>query len=316
MTDWLLILAGLVLLFFGGEFLVKGSGALALRLGVSPLVAGLTVVAFGTSSPELLVSLQAALKGEGAIAVGNVVGSNSFNIGLILGVTALIFPLRVQLQILRFDAPLMVGVSLVLWWMLRDSFLSRTEGILLVIGLVTYVIATVRIASRSGENADVTAEFEESVPKPRGSAGRDAGLIGVGLALLVVGSKLMLAGAISVAREVGVSEAVIGLTIVAAGTSLPEVAASLVAALKKEPDIALGNIVGSNLFNILGILGVSALARPLVAPGIGALDLWVMIGFALLLTIATTTARRLDRWEGGVLLLAYVAYVWHLVPKS
>jgi cation:H+ antiporter len=316
LTDWLYILTGLVALFFGGEFLVKGSGALALRLGVSPLVAGLTVVAFGTSSPELLVSLQATLKGEGALAVGNVVGSNIFNIGFILGLTALIFPLRVQLQILRFDAPVMIGLSLLLLWILADGAVSRAEGGMLLAGLVTYVIATVRIARRQGENAEVTAEFEESVPKPSGTAARDLGLIVGGLVLLAVGSRLLVAGAVSIARALEVPEAIIGLTIVAAGTSLPEVAASLVAALKKEPDIALGNIVGSNIFNILGILGISAVVRPLAAPGIGAVDLWMMIAFALGLALTILTARRLDRWEGGVLLLGYCGYVGHLIGKA
>lgn len=316
MTDWLLIAGGLILLFFGGEFLVKGSGALALRLGMSPLVAGLTVVAFGTSSPELVVSLQAALKGEGAIAVGNVVGSNIFNIGFIIALTALIVPLKVQLQILRFDAPWMVVVSVLTAFLLMDGGFSRVEGMGLALGLLVYVVATVRLARASAPSAEVAAEFEESVPKPSGSVLRDLALIAAGLALLVLGSRLLVSGALTIARGMGVSEAVIGLTIVAAGTSLPELAASLVAALKKEPDIALGNIIGSNIFNILGILGVAALARPLAAPGIAALDLYVMIGFAAALALAIFTARRLDRWEGGVLLLGYVGYVWYLWPKG
>lgn len=311
----LFLIFGLVLLFFGGEGLVRGSAALALRLGLTPLVVGLTVVAFGTSAPELVVSIQAALAGQGAIAIGNVVGSNILNIGLILGVTALICPLKVQLQILRIDAPIMVGVSLLAAWMLADRTLGRPEGALLFAGIVAYTAFTVLYARKVKPSAEVEAEFTGAVHKPGGNVWRDLLFIAVGLALLIAGSHFMVDGAVRLARGFGISEAIIGLTIVALGTSMPELVTCLVAGWKKEPDIALGNIIGSNIFNLLGILGAAALVQPITGEGIKMADLFVAIMFAAVLVPILWTGRRLERWEGSLLLIGYIAYVASLWPK-
>lgn len=311
----LFLLLGIVLLYFGGEGLVRGSSALALRLGLTPLVVGLTVVAFGTSAPELVVSIKATLADEGALAIGNVVGSNILNIGLILGITALICPLKAQLQILRIDAPIMVGVTLLSAWMLADLHLGRAGGAVLLTGLIGYVVFSVLYARKVSPPSDVKAEFAEAVPAPHGSIWRDLLFVGGGLVLLVAGSESFVDGAVSIARRLGISEAVIGLTIVAAGTSMPELVTSVVAALKKQPDIALGNIIGSNIFNLLGILGAAALIKPMTGTGIKLADLYVTIAFAVALVPMLWTGQRLHRWEGAVLLGSYVGYVAYVWPK-
>jgi cation:H+ antiporter len=307
----LLVLAGAALLYGGAEGLVRGSASLALRLGMAPLVIGLTVVAFGTSMPELVVSVEAALAGQGSLAIGNVVGSNIGNVGLILGLSALIAPLAVQARIIRLDLPLLVLVSAGVAALLLDGRLGRGEGALLAAGLLAYVGFTLRASRREG--AAVEQEFAEGLPKVRGPAALDAALVLGGLVLLALGARLLVRGATTIAEAAGVDEAVIGLTVVAVGTSLPELATSVVAALKGEGDIAVGNVVGSNLFNLLGILGAAALVRPLDAGGIGVADLAVMLGAALLLLPMMWTGRRVSRAEGGVLLAGYVAYVAHLL---
>jgi cation:H+ antiporter len=305
------VLAGIALLYLGAEGLVRGSASLALRLGMAPLVIGLTVVAFGTSMPELVVSVGAALEGQGGLAVGNVVGSNIGNIGLILGISALIAPLAVHARIIRLDLPLLVLVSAGMAVLLGDGRVERVEGALLAAGLLGYVGFTLYAARRDG--TPVGAEPDGIVPAPHSSSALDAGLIVGGLALLVLGARLLVSGAVTIASAAGVEEAVIGLTVVAIGTSLPELATSVVAALKGEGDIAVGNVVGSNLFNLLGILGVTALVRPLAAPGIGMVDLAVMLGAAVLLVPLMWTGRRVSRAEGGFLLAGYTAYVVHLL---
>lgn len=311
----LFVLLGLVLLFFGGEGLVRGSSSLALRLGLTPLLVGLTVVAFGTSAPELVVSVNAALDNRGDIALGNVIGSNILNIGLILGITALIFPLKVQLQILKADLPIMIGVSLLPLLMLRDKMVDRGEGTFLVAGLILYVWLTIVLARSVKTSVKVEEEFKEAVPAPRGGIWKDIAFIACGLALLAGGSHFLVDGAANLARIYGVSEAIIGLTVVAVGTSMPELMAGIVAALKKEPDIALGNIIGSCIFNILGILGAAAMTRPIVGAGIKSSDLYVAIGFAAVLGPMLWTGRTLSRREAAFLLFAYVAYVVAIWPK-
>ena len=311
----LFVLLGLLLLFLGGEGLVRGSSRLALKLGLTPLVVGLTVVAFGTSAPELIVSIRAALAGQGDIAIGNVLGSNILNIGLILALTALIYPLKVELQILRIDMPILIAVTAIGAWVLSDRYVSRLEGALLAAGLLTYVWITVLLARSVKPPAKVVEEFAEALPTPRGGIGRDLLYIVGGLALLVAGSRFMVDGSVSLARAFGISEAVIGLTVVAVGTSMPELAAGVIAALKKEPDIALGNIVGSNIFNVLGIMGGAALANPITGAGIKMSDLFVAMGFAVLLVPILWNGMKIQRWEGAVLLLAYVSYVATLWPK-
>jgi cation:H+ antiporter len=317
MTTFLLyILAGLVLLYFGGEGLVRGASSLALRLGLTPLVVGLTVVAFGTSAPELVVSVKAAMADQGAIAIGNVIGSNTLNIGLILGLTALIAPLKVQNQILRLDAPIMIAVTLLAWWILSDLQVGRLEGAILCTGLLGYVVFTVLYARKMKPSAEVVAEYAEAVHTTGGSVAKDILFVLGGLALLVGGARFMVDGSVGLARIFGVSEAIIGLTIVALGTSLPELVTSLVAAAKNEPDIALGNIIGSNIFNILGILGAAALLKPMVGTGIQMTDIYVCIAFALLLLPVMRTGHRLTRGEGTLLLVGYLAYVLWIWPKE
>jgi cation:H+ antiporter len=303
---WLAVAGGVLLLFAGAEGLVRGSASLALRLGMPPLVVGLTVVAFGTSMPELVVSVQAALAGQGGLALGNVVGSNIGNIGLILGISALVAPLAVQARIIRLDLPLLVLVSAALVALLLDGRLGRVEGAFLFAGAVLYTGFTLHAARREG--AAVRKEYAEGIGATSGSALLDSGLVLGGLLLLVGGARLLVSGAVSLAEAAGLPDAVIGLTIVAIGTSLPELATSVVAAFRGEGDIAVGNVVGSNLFNVLGILGVTALVHP-VSGTIGVFDLAVMGGAAVVLLPMMWTGRRVSRGEGAVLLAGYVAYI-------
>jgi cation:H+ antiporter len=315
----LYILAGLIALYFGAEWLVKGASSLAIRLGMTPLIAGLTVVAFGTSSPELVVSVTAALKGAGDIALGNVIGSNIFNIAVILGLTAAIVPLKVEFQLLKFDTPIMIAISGLFLWFFRDRAITPAEGGVLFGVLVVYLAANIHLARRK-VTPSVAGEFDDHVGSLATQASqpgwKSLALIGVGLAVLVAGSRLFVIGAVDIARGFAITEAVIGLTIVAAGTSLPELASSLVAAFRKQADIAIGNIVGSNIFNILAILGLSGMtAGPLRGPGITQFDLWVMFGFSAMLLPLLWTGFRITRWEGWLLLAAYAGYLYKMWPK-
>ena len=308
------IAASLVLLFFGAEWLVRGSADLAVRLGLTPLVIGLTVVAYGTSTPELIVSSKAALAGQGDIAMGNVIGSNIFNICIILGLSALVYPLRVKLQLLKLDIPIMIGVSLLLLVIFRDFHISRVEAAMLFFGIIIYSVMNIRLARRE-TSAEVKDEFAQAMPKNSSGLWRDLAFIVLGLGVLVVGSRLLVDNSVSLAKLLGISEAVIGLTIVAAGTSMPELATSVVAAWRKQPDIAIGNVVGSNIYNILSILGFSGLLAPLHCTGIKPLDLSVMLGTAALLLPIMLTGFVVRRWEGAVLIAIYGGYVWMLWPQ-
>jgi|694.fasta_scaffold16076_10 cation:H+ antiporter len=313
----LLIVFSLLLLFFGAEGLVRGSSSLALRAGLSPLLVGLTIVAFGTSSPELVVSVKAALAQQGDISLGNVVGSNSFNVGIILGLTALICPIPVHRQIIKLDAPIALGIAFVLLLFLYDKTLNRIEGLIFFIGIVAYTLMNVLLARREankGSAADTKSEAE-SLTGISNHWAIDVGFILGGLVILVFGSRLLVDNSIILAKAFGVSEAIIGLTIVAAGTSMPELATSVVAALRKQPDIAIGNVVGSNVFNILGILGVAALISPIHAPGISLVDYATMILFMVLLIPLLYTGQLLHRIEGVVLLMLYGVYLYILWPK-
>lgn len=313
-TTLLILILGLALLYFGAEGLVRGSSSLALRLGVGPLLVGLTVVAFGTSTPELVVSLKAAYLGQGDISVGNVVGSNVCNIGLILGFSALIIPIKVASQIVRVDTPIMIGVTALAMALLYDGALSRVEGIILFILLIAYVVFSIRLAKQQASDP-LAGEFTEEIKVSKKGVWQDIAFIVGGLVMLVFGARFLVEAAIDIAKAAGLSEAVIGLTIVAVGTSLPEFATSLVAALKKEADIAVGNVVGSNIFNILGILGISSAVTPLSSSGITAIDLGVMAAFAVILWIFSRTGYRITRGEGFFLLAAYIAYVIWLVGR-
>jgi cation:H+ antiporter len=309
-----LLIFGLAALTFGAEGLVRGSASLAIRLGLTPLIIGLTIVAFGTSTPELVVSLGASLNNQADISIGNVVGSNIFNIGIILGLTALLCPVKVSLQVIKKDGPIMIAVSFLLLFLITKGTISRLTGIGLFVALVAYTAYSIRLAKKE-VSAEIEQQFQDGVPSQSKSLYRDLLFIGGGLLFLVAGSRLLVVSATDIARVIGISEAVIALTIIAAGTSMPELATSIVAALRRQPDIAVGNVVGSNIFNILGILGVASIAKPLSATGITKLDLWVMVVFSIALLPLLYTDLKLQRWEGGLLLFGYGAYLWILWPS-
>ncbi|MFM8229785.1 MAG: calcium/sodium antiporter, partial [Chthoniobacterales bacterium] len=265
--------------------------------------------------PELVVSLKAAYLGQGDISVGNVVGSNICNIGLILGFSALIIPIKVASQIVRFDTPIMIGVTALALFCLHDGSLSRVEGIVLFVLLVAYVLFSIRLARQQATDP-LAGEFSEEIKVSKKGVWQDIAFIVAGLVMLVFGARFLVEAAIDIAKAFGLSEAVIGLTIVALGTSLPEFATSLVAALKKEADIAVGNVVGSNIFNVLGILGISSAVTPLSSAGITDIDLGVMAGFAVVLWIFSRTGFRITRTEGLILLVAYIGYISWLILRS
>ena len=304
------MVAGLVLLAGGAEALVRGASSLARSLGLSPLVIGLTVVSIGTSLPELVVSLGAALGGSGAVALGNVVGSNISNVALILGVSALLRAMQVQAQVIRIDAPILLGASVLLGLMLLDGQLSRIDGGVLMTGMIAYVWFSVRTAR--SEPAAIQQEFDEGLPN-RHRLWIDGALLTGGLGGLVAGADFLVDGAVVVATAAGLSQVVVGLTVVAVGTSLPEMATSLTAAWRGEGDIAVGNAVGSSIFNILGILGVTVLVRPLASTALSVVDLGVMIGLAAALLPMMRSGFVLSRREGVLLLLVYVGYVAFLL---
>lgn len=300
----LLISAGLPLLFGGAEILVRAASQLASRLGVSQLVVGLTVVAFGTSAPELVVGIQAALAGEGAIAVGNAVGSNIANVGLILAVAVLIRPVRVDPRLLRTDIPLVIGASVLVAALLVDRGLNRPEGALLVGALVAYLALTVVFSQRPA----APPPTEDPAAPIRGSAVRDLVIAFGGLALLVIGAESLVRGGSALAAAVGVPAEIVGLTLIAVGTSLPELITSAVAAMRGKGDLAVGNVVGSNLFNLTGVLGIAAVVRPIEAPALAFGDIGAMVAAAVLLLPLAVSQRTLTRPEGTFLLAAYAAY--------
>jgi len=299
-------IAGLCILYFGGETLVRGAVALASRLGLSSLAIGLTVVAFGTSAPELAVSLNAAMNNASDISLGNVIGSNIANIGLILGLSAVISPLVVQAKIIRMDAPIMITSMLLAVVFLLDNQISRLEGLILATALIAYIAFTFLQARKEPEL--VQEEYLQGIPQSRGRLAIDLGLIFLGLGLLIAGGKLLVMAAVSIALLFGMSEAVIGLTIVALGTSLPELTATLVAARRGYGDIAIGNIIGSNIFNVLGILGITALITPLQTGNILWADIICMVLLCLLTYLFLFSRSKVERYEGILLVLLYIAY--------
>jgi cation:H+ antiporter len=315
MTTPLMFLAGLALLLVGAELLVRGASRLAALAGISPLVIGLTVVAFGTSAPELAVSVRSALTGSGGndVAIGNVVGSNIFNILLILGISSLITPLAVKSTLVRIDVPIMISCSVLVLVLARDGLLSRPEGGLLFAGIILYTVFSIRAGRK--ESREVREEYDRAF----GSSTRSArpvvlniALSLAGLAMLTGGAEWLVQAAMATARAYGVSELVIGVTIVAGGTSLPEVATSIVAAVRGERDIAVGNVVGSNIFNILAVLGASALASPSgVEVSAMALrtELPIMIAVSVVCLPVFLTGSRISRGEGAYFLLAYAGYI-------
>jgi len=317
-----LMAAGLAILVFGADWLVKGASRLAIAAGIAPLVVGLTIVAFGTSAPEMAVSVSAAFSGANDMAVANVVGSNLFNVLFILGVAALVAPLVVHQQLVRMDVPIMIGVSVLLLVLAADGSLGLWDSTLLAALIVAYTIFLI-VESRREKSAEVLAEYQEEVTDASGgesgSMPMNLLLIVVGLAGLVYGSQLMVEGAINLARALGVSDVIIGLTIVAAGTSLPELATSVVAAFKGERDIAIGNVVGSNIFNICSVLGFSGLASGgalTVAPAMISIDIPLMIAVAMVCLPFFRSGYTLTRANGAVFLASYVLYVVYLILKE
>lgn len=315
LIDVVLFIVGLGLLTLGGESLVRGASRLAATLGIAPVIVGLTVVAFGTSAPELAVSIFSAYRGQADIAVGNVVGSNIFNILFILGISALITPMVVARRIVRFDVPLMIASALALFFAGLNGIISRWEGLILVAGLVAYNVFMIR---QSRADKELAEEGDEAQKTPS-SLAANLMFILIGLVMLVVGSDFLVDSAVAFARSLGVSELIIGLTIVAVGTSLPEVAASIVAALRGERDIAVGNVIGSNLFNVLSVVGICSTVAPNGLPVSDAalrFDMPVMIAVSVACFPVFLNGFVVRRWEGGVFVAYYFAYTSYLILKA
>ncbi len=309
--SYLYALGGFVLLFGGGEFLVKGAVAVSKRFGLSPLLIGMTVVAWCTSAPELVVSLSAAWRGSSDIAIGNVLGSNIFNILGVLGISALIAPITVHPSRLRRDTAVMLAASIGVALAAQTGILGRPTGFVLTLAVVMYVVLSYRAELRVPDSPSAELHEEEAAEiEAPASLLAGIGFLAVGLAALVLGSRLLITGATAIARDFGVSEAAIGLSLVAVGTSLPELATSVVAAIRKHNDVAVGNVVGSNIFNLLAILGVTALVRPIgVAEQMAHVDVWVMLGVAIGLAPLLVWRGRIGRTGGFAFLLVYAAYM-------
>jgi len=317
MMTWLMLAAGLVLLVVGADVLIKGAARLAASFGIPTLVIGLTVVAFGTSAPELAVSVKAAFTGEAELAIANVIGSNIFNVLFILGVAALITPLVISKQLIRQDVPIMVGISMLLVWMIQDNQLQRSEAALLFAGLIAYTFFLFWQGKKQGQD-NVDEEVEEMLKTPH-PLWQNILFFLVGLVLLVLGARWLVESAVALATSWGINQAVIGLTIVAIGTSLPEVVTSVVASLRGERDIAVGNVVGSNIFNILCVLGLSGTISPtplLAGDQLANLDIPVMLGVALLCVPFFFAGSMVNRIEGALFLSCYVAYTWYLIALT
>jgi len=306
------LILGLTALFLGAEGLIRGSSNLAIKIGITPLVVGLTVVAFGTGTPELVVSLKAALIGNSSISLGNVVGSNIANVALIVGVSAIIRPLNVHANVIKREIPIMIGVSILLLILLLDGELDFIEGLLFIIGIICYTVVNISMA-RKEKHKVVVNEFKEGLKSNMNIPVSIVVILG-GLGLLILGANYFLNSAISIAKAIGVSDAIIGLTVVAFGTSLPELITAGVASYKKESDIAIGNVVGSNIFNILAILGITALIIPVTAGDLNYIDLGVMLLTALILLPLSKTGFKISRLEGIFLLLGYIVYIYYLLP--
>lgn len=313
------IIAGLVLLIWGADRFVHGAAATARNLGVTPLLIGLTIVAFATSSPEVLVSVVAALRGEPDLAVGNAIGSNIANIGLVLGGVALIRPIQLQSATLRREMPALLAVSLLTVSLFLDSYLSRIDGMVLLTGLIIVMVWLARLGFRSSESDPIKAEFEAEIPTNVSMRMAIFWLI-VGLGTLLIGAELLVDGSIELARALGISEVVIGITLVALATSLPELAVTAISALKGEYGLAIGNIVGSNIFNLLAVIGVAAAIDPAaLPPSVLSLHIFVMVAFTLVLFAMTYEydgKGEINRFEGAALAIAYVAYISYVVVQN
>lgn len=309
LLQFLILVGGVAVLVVGADLFVKGASSVAERFGISQFVIGLVVVGFGTSTPELAVNIGAAVNGNTDIAIGNVVGSSIANVGVILGLAALVAPMAVQLRMVRVELPIVIAVSFLLWGLASFGQLVRWEGLILVGAFVAFMLYLLKCSK--SEPAAVQAEFADENPKANRNLGWTIGLIVVGLAALMGGAHLCVGAAVTLAKMWGMSELVIGLTIVAIGTSLPEMASSVMAAYRGHADIAIGNVLGSNIYNVLCVLGITAIITPLPtsAPTLMWLDIPVMIGFALVLVPMMLMGLKITRWNGALLLGAYAVYV-------
>lgn len=313
------IVLGLLLLVWGADRFVHGASATARNLGVAPLLIGLTVVAFATSAPEIVVSVLAASRGEPDLAIGNAIGSNTANIGLVLGTIALLRPIELTSATLRREMPALLAVSLLTVTLFLDTYLSRVDGFVLLTGLVIVMVWLTRLGLRSAQTDPLLVDYDAEIPKDVSMPMAALWLL-VGLGMLLMGAELVVDGAIGIARELGVSEIVIGITLVALGTSVPELAVSVVSAIKGEYGLAIGNVVGSNIFNSLAVIGSAAAIEPAaLAPSVLSLHIFVMSGFTLVLFAMTYEYDgngRINRVEGGALLAAFLAYFIYVIVQN
>ncbi len=319
LVNILLIIAGLILLMWGADRFVHGAAAAARNLGVAPLLIGLTIVAFATSAPEILVSVVASLEKQPGLAIGNAIGSNIVNIGLVLGITAIIRPIEIESATLRREMPALLAVTLLTVSLFLDAYLSRMDGIVMLTGLVIVMFWLARLGTRSAPNDPISMDFEAEIPTDVRMSMAVVWLV-VGLGTLLIGAELLVNGAIGVATELGISEVVIGILVVALGTSLPELAVSLASALKGEYGLAIGNIVGSNIFNLLAVIGIAATIEPsALPPTVLSLHIFVMVAFTLVLFAMTydyDERSELSRLEGAALLAAFLAYDSYVVVQN
>jgi len=317
-TAGIMIAIGLTGLFVGGEMLVRGAVTIAKAYGLPPMVIGLTLVGFGTSTPELVTSVQAALSGSAGIAIGNVVGSNIGNILLILGVSAMLLPLAVARDALRRDGSVMIAATLALLGVVLFGEITRWIGVGFVTALAAYLFVVFRSVSKTKETSDAVVYEKEAAAIPGPDLGLSAaiGVAVVGLIATIIGARLLVDGAISVAEFAGISETVIGLTVVAIGRSMPELVTAVIAVRKGQGDVAIGNVIGSNLFNVMGIVGVTALIHPVTVPvEIATFDIWVLLGASVLLIGFARTGWTISRLEGGAFLVAYLGYFGFLLMQ-
>ncbi len=319
LVNILLLIAGLALLMWGADRFVHGAAAAARNLGIAPLLIGLTVVAFATSAPEILVSVVAAIEKQPGLAIGNAIGSNIVNIGLVLGITAMVRPIEIESATLRREMPALLAVSLLTVSLFLDTYLSRMDGIVMLTGLVIVMVWLVRLGTRSAANDPISRDFEAEIPTDVRMSMAIIWLV-VGLGTLLIGAELLVNGAIGIATELGVSEVVIGILLVALGTSLPELAVSLASALKGEYGLAIGNIVGSNIFNLLAVIGIAATIEPsALPPTVLSLHIFVMVAFTLVLFAMTydyDERSELSRLEGAALLAAFIAYDSYVIVQN
>lgn len=313
------IVAGLLLLVWGADRFVHGAAALARNLGVAPLLIGLTIVAFATSAPEIVVSVIAALRGEPDLAIGNAIGSNTANIGLVLGGIAMLKPIELTSATLRREMPALLAVSLLTVTLFLDMYLSRVDGLVLLTGLVIVMVWLTRLGLRTSATDPMLADYEAEIPKDVSTRLALTWLL-VGMLMLLVGAEFVVDAAIEIARDLGVTEVVIGVTLVAIGTSIPELAVSLVSALKGEYGLAIGNVVGSNIFNLLAVIGVASTIQPTaLAPNVLSLHIFVMAAFTLVLFAMTYEydgKGRINRAEGAALFLAFVGYISYVIVQN